>query len=191
MEVSSKTRVRLLPGFKFIVGSGILTSSVSLSRDVTGIYFLYWEFGSRFMCAVFEKEKKKMITCYVPALMWQLWRKPRSDSLSFEHIIRMPAPASWLMPFSSRCPCPFWPAQKAYMPASFISSQTTHPPPPVSAVALPWTPVVLTVCLPQLQPDISSLMWIIIFYILSPEIGCEFHPSRRIFPPFFKNEMSP
>lgn len=116
----------------------------------------------------------------------------RGDSLSLEHIIRIPAPAPWLRPFSSRCPCPFWPAEKGCVPASLIASQASPPPPPPRQCSLPpLNSGALIVCLPHLQPDMSSLIWIIIFYILSPEIGCESHPSRRIFLPFLKSEMSP
>lgn len=67
---------------------------------------------------------------------------PGDDSLSFECIIRIPAPAPWLASFSSPCPCPSWPAEEGYVPASLISALTSCLPfpgqcclPPFSLVA--------------------------------------------------------
>lgn len=81
-----QTRVRIWTGFKFLSGSGILTSAVSLDTDVKA-YFLYWEFGSRFNFAFFFKRRKNNnLLCghyYVEAVKKTLG----DDSLSLECFI--------------------------------------------------------------------------------------------------------
>lgn len=60
--------MRILSGFKFILGSGILTSAVSLGTDIMGIFSILGIWVSLYFCVLF----KKIMTCYVPTIMWQL-----------------------------------------------------------------------------------------------------------------------
>lgn len=73
---------------------------------------------------------------------------PGNDSLSSEHIVHIPAPALWLMPISSRCPCPIWPAQEGYVPASLISPLTSRLPFPGQCCLSP-----LNSCSPHCLPN--------------------------------------
>lgn len=122
-----------------------------------------------------------------PLLCGNCEESPGDDSLSFECILHIPPPrppAPWLASFSP-CPCPSWPAEEGYVPASLISALTSCLPFPGQCRLPPLSLVALTVCLTRLQLGVSFLVWMTIFYILSLEIGYKFHQCRHICISFF------